>query len=940
MPNDLTAKRESLIAMMREDDEYARHGFDLLSKHARPEEFFDSLAQAGFFDPSRNPAPKPAGDPGFVQIPPWDATPYLQAVAKRSGEQNDLALANKVMGVVRSVSQAREPDGSVRDNYVTFYRFAQILALVPIDAVTFDDIDLVPVWLISRFDRSMVGHTLGQTVIGRFLSGPSAADIEKACALLRHCTAFEWLSDDPRGRDARTLIDDYWLKDLIARHAKAFGTKAGPQATRTFEDRLRALFGDERRSFGSSVWRSAIEDSEQNYDFRAPENRFVEGMRDVLLSWLDTEPAAASNYVRDALSDNLEIIRRIAIHCITERTDLLSAVFEGSVGPQLFAVGHRHELYRLLHERFGQFSDATKAAIVDAIRHLTEPSTGEDPARRLKRAQREWLLAIAGQGFEPAEHLLAELSTDTSLGQPSDHPDFLSYHESRWGPGPAPVDEDALITLAQAGTIVNFLNQFKQTDAWKGPTVGGLVEVLQSAVAKSPDTFVPLLQSFLLTKRWYQHALINGLKRAWDDPANSLLVDWDAIWPRLFDLFSALINDPAFWDEKVEPNVEMNPTRDWIAALIADFLQAGTKNDKRAYKPEHLPQGWTIIQILLAHAEPSDAPSADDPMFQALNTPKGRALEALFSHALRSCRLSVKANGSTDQAWAILAPVFDGEMAACRDGNFEFSTLAAAYLANFDYMSHPWLEANVGNIFSANYPRNFECAIGGLAYATPTRPLYPLLVQHGVFGRALQRQASDGRGRERIVEWLSLAYLWGDEEIDSAEYAQIFQTGRIEDLESASQFFWGIRGDKLTDEQIARILRFWQRSVEWSIAQSTAPATFLSSLSRLSCYLATVDDSGAALLFAVAPYVHSQHNADNFVSELLRLVETNAQAVATILERMLAASLPTYDMDDVLKKLLRRLVALGLKAEALKCVEMLRKSLPGMTDLYKELLAR
>src|SRR5262245_474010 len=116
----LPSKLESFIKMMNEGEEYARHGFDLLSKRSKPEDYFDALAESGFFEPSRNPTPVPSTEPGFVQIPFWTALNYLEAVAKRTGEQNDIETANKVMDVIRKVSAFRGPNGEVQDNSTTY----------------------------------------------------------------------------------------------------------------------------------------------------------------------------------------------------------------------------------------------------------------------------------------------------------------------------------------------------------------------------------------------------------------------------------------------------------------------------------------------------------------------------------------------------------------------------------------------------------------------------------------------------------------------------------------------------------------------------------------------------------------------------------------------------------------------------------------------------
>jgi hypothetical protein len=59
-----------------------------------------------------------------------------------------------------------------------------------------------------------------------------------------------------------------------------------------------------------------------------------------------------------------------------------------------------------------------------------------------------------------------------------------------------------------------------------------------------------------------------------------------------------------------------------------------------------------------------------------------------------------------------------------------------------------------------------------------------------------------------------------------------------------------------------------------------------------------------------------------------------------ILERMLEASAPTYDLDDTLKSLIERLAERGQRDAAIRCADRVRRTLPGMLGLYKKLAAK
>jgi hypothetical protein len=661
-------------------------------------------------------------------------------------------------------------------------------------------------------------------------------------------------------------------------------------------------------------------------------------MRDSLDGWLETAGAPAAAYVTAALTDDTEIIRRIALYAVTEHFELLQNTFEPLLTSALFTSGHRHELYRLLSVRFGEFSNVAKAAVIAAIKKIPAPSSGDDQDRRLRYTQREWLSSIKDQ--PEAKEWFAQLTFDPELGASTEHPDFLSYHETRWGPGPAPFGTDSILAFAEDGTLVDQLNEFKEANSWRGPTLGGLVAALEGAVASNPNAFISLLSEFHRAKVPFQHGVIQGFKHLFD-PSNDKKpdFDWKSAWPKLIRFFKEAIEDEAIWaNDEEEKRADLTPTSSWMRTLIASFLEAATRDDKTAYPPELLPQGWAIIKILLGRAPDSEV-SFSDPMTHALNTEKGHAIGALYNHALRVCRLADQTTKSHTEAWRELKGTFDDEIGKCRNGNFEFSTLSASYISNLDYLSRAWLTENVEHLFPATtYPINFKVAIGGLAYGSPTRPIYQLLASHNVFANALAARLDDRQGRERVIEWVALAYLWDDETLETPIVQEIFKGG-AGDLETMAEFFWGVRREELQEKQIQKVIAFWERALAWSQAQGKIPERLMSRLSRLSPYIAELDDGARRLLAGVIPYVHLDYSSDAMVEELSRLVDGNPAGVAELLEKMLDAGTPNFDLDDKLKKLIERLAALGLRAEAIRCADKLRRTLPNMLDLYKKLIA-
>jgi hypothetical protein len=880
--------------------------------------------------------------PDFFRIPYWEPLRYLEAIAKKSDEKNDLALAAKVMAVVRNVSAWRDADDKLCDNHHTFNSFARILGLVPTASVTLADIDLMPIWLSGKFNTSTVAFALVEGTLKRFLNSASADDWKKACRMVAHATAIEWADDKFRDeKRPTTRIQDYWVKEIVKRTSESLGAKLGAEAVSLFAQRAKEAFSQGVAARYSYICRAAVEEHDQNHSWRGPESWSVSGLRDALLSWIDADVGAARRFVESMCNDDAEIIRRVAIYAIDARFETLRRLYLGMVNPALFSTGHLHELYNLLKNHFSKFTNDEKAAALAAIRQLQISAKAEDPERSLKRLQRQWLSAIAGAGFAEAETWFQTLSNDTTLGGLSQHPNFTSYMETRWGHGPTPYPVQELVAFAKDGNIVDQLNSFTQKDSWSGPSTRSLVDTLTEAVAADPALFLGVIDSFLAAKRPYQYGVINGFKKLWDaslGPKRPIGIDWNTAWPRLMRFFESLIRPDSFWTEEVIESDVLTPTRDWIPSVISNLLRAGTRDDQRGYDPSLLPQGWSLIEILVRRSIKQNEADPSRAMDKAINSPKGQAIEALIDHALRFCRVSDARAGNHADAWAAVVPLFDEQLAECQNANYEFSTLTGAYIAHIHYMSTDWCEQNFAKIFPKDFPQNCLSAIDGLAWAPPSGQIYDLLMNHGIVIWSLQNSPVKFRARENILERVALAYLWEKETLTSSNFNFIFGEYRFDDLQHIAQYLWSVSGQPLTEKQKTLILEFWKACATHARDAEPPPAHLLSALSQLSIYVISLGEQEEALLLSVAPHVGVEYNADDFFKDLDRLVDDSPAAVCRVLDAALKGYKPDYDFEGRLKKLLRKLaLRQETRNDALRLAERLVRQLPGMVEFYQEI---
>ncbi|MBI4450267.1 hypothetical protein HY634_04360 [Candidatus Uhrbacteria bacterium] len=927
---ELTQNQRSFIQSMKKSRDHERHGFSLLVKRENSDTFFDALRDEGFFAADRNPEPVVVDAGGSVNIPYWPALDYLMACAERSAARNDCDLAQKVMTVVREVSTGHA--GGIRDNFQTSRKFAELIGVLPRDVVLLDDIPLVRNWLGTRFNHGMVAHALDEKALPAFIASEDGVDWAKAVEILRHCTEMRWESS-MRGLEETEpvpVVESYWLNELLQHHAAAIGSRAPAEIAKVLEERVREVFSHGREDL-SYIVRPAVEEHSQNHSWDGLENAVVAGLRDVVLAWRHVDDDQAKGYVRHLLKSESEMLRRIGLHVLAERWSTMQALYTEVVGPGLFRHGHIHELYDLLKRRFEAFDDTQKAETLEAIRHISQPE-GEDSEHHLRMTQLRWLSALSDSKYEPAATWLNELIAKADISVPS-HPDFNTYIEVSTGPGPSVYQVPELVAFAEAQNLVEKLNAFQPSEAWHGPSIDALVEALQKAVEVSPETFLDVLPTFLDAARPYQHGLIRGFKTLWDSSKEKpTSFPWDMAWPRLIEFFQALTVARILLGKAPEDRRYDG----WIVSAVADFLAAGTRTDDHAFDESLLPRTFALIRHLLRSVKPSASPDAADHMSAAINTPRGRCIEALFAHALRSCRTSDRRVGSHDRAWADMQPAFDDELHLLEDSNFEFATLAGAYLANLDYLSRDWVGENLARLFPPDRPAVFACAVSGLAFSRPTRYLYVLLRDAGVIDTGLSMNLRGRDTRKKLVERIVLAYLWDEETLDSPRVLYSFTNNAVDDLEDAAWFFWAIRRDTLSDGQLQKILDYWAACVKWATTQPQQPTKLFNALGHLAWAMKTADGENQRLLLAVAPHM-LHHNIYDMLSELIRLVDVSPRAVGDVLRAVVEAGRPLFDYEDRLKVLIRRLNELGQRGTALHCCNRLI-ALPGMTEVFKDLI--
>lgn len=916
-----SANRQAFINTLKKTRYNAQKGYELLIKKGRAADYFDDLIAEGLFAP--NSSPKPEKTKNGYHIVFWEALPYLEEVARISGKEADHELAKKLLDIIRSVT------GKKADNFYTWSSFVKIFSLVPLESLSFDDVRQISIWLESRFDSGLTIAEINESLLPKLLSDDSAASLKKACIVLECCLAIKSYNANKRISDELAFkADNYWTQKLVEQHIKDFGQKCGKQTSAIFSSKLNEVFSKERSDLSWHI-RPAIEEHDQNHHWKVVENTLVAGLRESMRAWLNTSDPEAEEFLVGLLDSDSKIHSRIAIYLVNELYDNYSFLVEKCVS-RMSSIDHLHELYNLLKDRFENFTEANKQNTIDHIKSIEISEEIEDSERIKRIEQLKWLSAIKGKGSKEANLLFSELDACTDIGL-SDHPDFLSYMETRYVADQSPYTPAELLVYLQEGRIVEVLNSFEEQRSWHAPTIRGLTNSLISAVESKPLLFHAKMKEFRELDVPYQYSLVEGFKKAFE---NNAAKGWSNIWGTLFSHIKFLVTNPSVWDSADKEGYGLTPTKFWLAGSISELFRTVCRKDSSPLSDNEFVLMLDVIRTLLEESllKHDWDEDNDDYLTQAINLPRGKAIEALISYSLRRAREEDKNTKIHVESWVEVVSIFDSELTKSKTENYEFSAIIAAHLPQIYYLSPTWVESNILRIFPKDNLQHIKAALHGFSYVGAYRKIYQLLCKNGIIAGALALNI-DQKFRSRYVDLVALAYLWGDEELDSENFKKLFND---DDLCKVAQFFWSAHNDKLSPEQIERIFLFWDKCVDWINDSDSKQSQLLSYTGSLIVYLDSINKKQAEWLSLAAKHVGEYYNAIEFTQGLSKLVEASPQEVFQIFEILIEHHRPYTDYKGYIETIVLTLAEKGYKDEAYKILDGLA-GLRGVEGLFQKI---
>lgn len=707
------------------------------------------------------------------------------------------------------------------------------------------------------------------------------------------------------------VLDSYYLGEVLKPSARKLGERCGAAAVDMLARRLTEYIGSAEDDKYSYIWRSAIEDHEQDGHKEDARAVLVDAVRDAALGATSTSSPAELAIVMSLLQSPYQTLTRVGIYVCGEHYGTVGAAFwECATGSWFLEESYWHELYWFINKSFSRFSVAQRAQFLGFIEQLKGDWSDESRQEEWDETHRRDLLHPAfGQGDSEVDEKYQKLVE--RWGSVRDHPDFHMYSSSGWVGDRSPVASDALLSMSN-DELMAFLKGFvPDSRSWDGPTYRGLASSISAAVRASEDGFSGRIGLFGDLPRPYQHGLLRGLKERWSDDKR------DINWSATLSLVQTIASTPDFRADLAADQAEgWEPSVRWVVSDIADLLKGATGTER--HLPSELHESCLQVLRLVLDATPTDAGESSDAVSHAINSPRGRALESFIHLALAMRRDEVTANRSSGETWLAVGPVFDAELTTSESGlNADFAAMAGMYCANFHYLSAEWTESNFDRLFSHKSETAWRCAAQGFAYQ---RHLYDWLFNCLVTGGHLSRMAySEGlpdQVAERALQFLGLAYLEGMESLEgSGLLREIVSELKVKQLSHLCWFFWTLRGKSEPSARTSKILIFWIKVAEQVRANRVDVPELQSALSQLAVFIHDLTPDVVEALVDAAPHAQAKHHGYMLIENLSRLASQYPKEVAAIFRAAISGFLPDYRKEDVIK-CVNRLAEAGEVEEA------------------------
>lgn len=885
-----TDKITKTLQRIKNDKSLEDHFFKKLAAASKPLEWLVPLRNAGYFDPAKNPRPKEAPNKKGYYTPHWNILAALDNMAAKNEENPNDVVSKTLLEIVDGIITYRV-NGERIDNYRTDWKLLETISHFPIEYIGAQHIQFIKDALRPSIGTSLLDHEIGKLFLPKLIREGARDLIIGLLDVILHYSK----SDGKYIREYISVIDSYYLKETLDNNKKGISEICAVEAADVAIAKMQEILKEDKSQF-NSVWIPAIEDHEQTIFPDEYECQLVHFVRDMLEA---ADPKEIQPIVKDMLSEEYDIFKRLAYHLINHHYDKLFPLF-WSITYNPLNPSTMHELYELFKAHCKMFDETQIRIVLDWIKtqnlYLSNEVKSDPEKKESYQAyyRKEWLLALLDSGNSEVKRLYDEYNAINDATY--EHPGFHFWSS---GAGlvrdvsPIDADEFKKKTNTEIAIYINSYNEEDETSRKGDFTEINLASSVRKFVSNDPLRFSTDLTPFLSVPRKYQHGFLRGFEEAW---RNNKDFDWSEILP----FMKQIIEDGIFGGEE-KKNVEYDYNR-WIADTIADLIKEGTKDDKHAFSPDLLPVAEQIILLLLKNVK-SDMSLMNDLVTSVLNSSKGKVFMAAINYSRRYARLYCR---DREDRWKeSIKSEFTERLDKAREPDLEFSIVIGWHLPYLNYLDKQWVISNFNRIFDLKSDKHWQAAFIGYIVMTSTvyEEIYKLLRDNGHYKKGLTYSFCDEHAADKLVQNITIGYLAGWDDLANANSLlhKLFETDNTKYISELVTFMWTFR-DRDDEELRGKIKPLWKAIME-KVAPNIEKDEYRIIASNLGKWLSlvdTIDDDVYKWLQISVEAIEENWNSGFFIEYLLRHVNKTPTKVGDLYLKMLnAGTYPDYKKEDI-----------------------------------------
>jgi hypothetical protein len=921
--------------------------------------WFDELKKRRYFKPNPDTRPQETKDKGFYSIPMWDILPYLEKVSNQVKQPGNERFIGELLKIIKDVTNFHVKHKKVLDNYRTWWYFVKILCNIPNDKINNETIDLITIWLDSRFDTNLTGSEILDRFLPKFLDSNKKEDIQKTERIINLITKIKWdykykgkekvrLSKkrssiiskpedkrteeeklsisffNPEEKEPHFFIDQYLMFDTFLKKgiAKKIGEKSSIGIIFSFVDKLKNIIEKQfnRDEDLSYMWlESFFYKTESVLDIKQLISLIV---ANIIIGKVENKNKKEVNIILNKfLSDEYKyfIFKRIVLFVIGKNWDKYKDIFwelidSDKEGLYFNNQYYEPEIYGIIENNIEKFSKEEKEKLIKIVEEKVpnKPHPKEEYRNYYEAYKKQrWYSAVKN---DPIFVILYEQQKEITKEE-----EEIEFKESstKWGPGPSPLNKEEILKKPNEG-LVQYLKDFRAVNYWKGPTIGGLADLLKLVAEEEPDKFTDNLLPFLNCGFLYVYEILWGFEEVLK---KGKIIEWG----KVLNFISEFILDKNFWDDNyIIEGDDWNVDHLWIIGKFGTLIKTGVKDYSRSFPEENfLYIKELIFQILdkifindntkIKESEKIEKDFVND----ALNSTLGKLIEGLIHLSFRMNNYESETDKIIEENWK--EKILKKYDEILRNDILEGFVWLGFYLPRFYYyLDKSWVKSKIIEINKIDNKKWSAFMEGYLFNSEVYKELYELMSENYI--KAIDQELENDYITNHLTQHICIEYLNEDLDINDRNslFNKILSKWDKKHIKSIINYFWMLedspsnkkRSEIDTKDLIKRkgkIISFWRWVDENKFKGkkgknlSNESKEIASDLSKLMVFLPEINDKNLKWLLLSATYIHTGFNSPGFIKYLDFLKDKNdsVKYVGKIFIKILDNYTPDYNQEHI-----------------------------------------